>query len=207
MARIYCSGPLFCAEEVGGMTAIARTLEVAGYDTFLPHRDGLEPYVLRFGNSALQGLLPGARRGVDYAIFALDAYELVERCDAVVCNLNGRVPDEGMIVEAALAFAVGKPLVLYKADARAPFGGHDNAMLTALARGGIESRIDRLPERVRDALAACGAAGMPAPSLAMAVADGARIAALLARLPAGAGKQRWPDDVLGQVLAELGQAG
>lgn len=203
MARIYCSGPLFCAEEVGGMTAIAHTLEHAGFDTFLPHRDGLEPYVLRFGNSALPGLLPGVRGGVDYAIFALDVYELVERCNAVVCNLNGRVPDEGMIVEASIAYAVGKPLVLYKADSRAPFGGHDNAMLTALASGGIEDRVDRLPERMQRALSAAGeaAAGVPSPALASAIADGARIAAVLARMPSGVGKQRWPADVIQQVMA------
>lgn len=204
MARIYCSGPLFCAEEVGGMTAIAQTLEHAGFDTFLPHRDGLEPYVLRFGKSALPGLVPGVRGGVDYAIFALDVYELLECCDAVVCNLNGRVPDEGMIVEASIAFAAGKPVVLYKADSRAPFGGHDNAMLTALARGGIEDRIDRLPERLQQALADAGEAGTPSPALAKAVADGARIAAVLAKLPSGVGKQRWPDDVVRHVLAALG---
>ncbi len=202
MARVYCSGPLFCAEEVGAMTAIAQVLEQAGFDTFLPHRDGLEPYVLRFGNSALPGLLPGVRGGVDYAIFALDVYELLERCDAVVCNLNGRVPDEGMVVEASLAFAVGKPVVLYKADARAPFGGQDNAMLTALGQGGIEARLVQLPERVRQALDARGEPGTPSAALAKAVADGARIAGILAKLPAGVGKQRWSDDVLRAVLAE-----
>jgi len=206
MARIYCSGPLFCAEEVGGMTAIAHTLEHAGFDTFLPHRDGLEPYVLRFGNSALPGLLPGVRGGVDYAIFALDVYELIECCDAVVCNLNGRVPDEGMIVEASIAFAVGKPVVLYKADSRAPFGGHDNAMLTALAHGGVEARMDRLPERVQQAIAHAGEAGVPAPALAKAVRDGARIAALLAKIPAELGKQRWSAEVVAQVLAVIEKA-
>ena len=197
MARIYCSGPLFCAEEVGGMTAIAHVLERAGHETFLPHRDGLEPYVLRFAQVAL----PGVRGGVDHAVFALDVYELLERCDAVVCNLNGRVPDEGMIVEASLAFAVGKPVVLYKADARAPFGGADNAMLTAL--GTLETRLERLPARVQAALTHAGQPGAPSPMLARAVADGARIAALLAKLPSQVGKQRWPDDVVQQVLAAL----
>ena len=46
--RIYCSGPLFCAEEVGGMSAIAKVLEDAGFQTFLPHRDGLEAYIYAF---------------------------------------------------------------------------------------------------------------------------------------------------------------
>jgi nucleoside 2-deoxyribosyltransferase len=202
--RVYCSGPLFCAEEVGAMTAIARALEGAGFDTFLPHRDGLEPYVLRCAGGALPAIVAGLHRSVGYAVFALDVYELVERCDAVVCNLNGRVPDEGTIVEASLAFAVGKPLVFYKADARAPFGGHDNPMLTSLARGGVESRLERLPDRVRRAVAATGPLGSPAPPLAEAVAAGARLAAVLAKLPPGAGAQRWTDEVVRAVLAELG---
>ena len=198
MARIYCSGPLFCAEEVGGMTAIAHVLERAGHQTFLPHRDGLEPYVLRFAHVAL----PGLRGRVDRAIFALDVCELLERCDAVVCNLNGRVPDEGMVVEASLAFAIGKPVVLYKADARGPFGGADNAMLTAL--GFAESQIERLPARVQQAIDGAGQPGVPSAALGRAVAEGARISALLEKLPQRMGKQRWPDDIVHQVLAALG---
>lgn len=209
--RVYCSGPLFCAEEVGGMTALAHALERAGFDTFLPHRDGLEAYVLRFGSSALSGLAPGARALVDRAIFALDVHELATRCDAVVCNLNGRVPDEGMIVEASLAFALGVPVILYKADARAPFGGHDNAMLTALATrdrgaGLVEHRLESIPERVRRAIQPGGARGTPSPRLADALAEGARIAAVLAKLPKG-GKQRWDEDVVRAVLAELAADG
>ncbi len=188
------------------MTAIAQSLERAGFDTFLPHRDGLEAYVLRFGSSALPGVVPGVRDRVDAAIFALDAYELVERCDAVVCNLNGRVPDEGMIVEASFAFAVGRPVVLYKADARAPFGGRDNAMLTGLVRGGIEDRIDRLPDRVRLAIAAGGARGTPSPQLSKAIAAGARIAGVLSKVKSRTGKQHWPDDVVQSVLDELGDS-
>lgn len=200
MSRIYCSGPLFCAEEVGGMTAISNVLERAGHGTFLPHRDGLEPYVLRFGNSALPGLVPGVRGGVDYAIFALDVYELLARCDAVVCNLNGRVPDEGMIVEASLAFAGGIPVLFYKSDARAPFGGQDNAMLTALA-GPAESCLEKLPARVAEALAKAGPRAAPAPALAQAVAAGARIAAVLAKLPKTLGKQSWSPELVAQVIA------
>ena len=65
-SRIYCSGPLFCAEEVGGMSAIAQQLEQAGFQTFLPHRDGLEPYVMRLGNTPLPGALSGIRTRIDF---------------------------------------------------------------------------------------------------------------------------------------------
>ncbi len=202
MPRIYCSGPLFSAEEIGAMNAIAAALEAAGHDTFLPHRDGLEPYVLQLAPHALGALVPALRRAVDEAIFALDVHALLG-CDAVVCNLNGRVPDEGMIVEASLAFAVGTPVVFYKADARAPFFGRDNAMLAGLASGTVADRIGDLPARVRAAIAARGAAGSPSAALAKVAARGARVAHLLASWPAGLGKQRWPEDLLAHIAAAL----
>ena len=199
--RIYCSGPLFCAEEVGGMSAIARTLENAGFRTFLPHRDGIESYVMRFGNAALPAALPALRTRIDYAIFALDVYELVECCDAVVCNLNGRVPDEGMIVEAAIAWAAGKPLVLYKDDARAPFGGHDNSMLTSLVRGDITARLTDVPAALRRALARGTPPALLPEDVQKAIAHGRRLSAALARLPESAGKKRWEADVIDEVIA------
>lgn len=203
MPRIYCSGPLFSPEEVGGMTAIARVLEHAGHTTFLPHRDGLEAYVLHFGAVPLPPGLGLIREGIDAAIFALDAYELVERCDAVVCNLNGRVPDEGMIVEAALAFAVGKPLVLYKDDARAPFGGVDNAMLTSLTGGRRVNSVAGIPAVVTAAMAVRSAPGKPSAGLQRAVDSGRRIARVLERLPAATGKKAWDEAVIREVLAAV----
>jgi nucleoside 2-deoxyribosyltransferase len=46
--------------------------------------------------------MPGRRGIVNKAIFSLDTYQLLRQCDVVVANLNGRVPDEGTIVEATL---------------------------------------------------------------------------------------------------------
>lgn len=204
MPRVYCSGPLFTAEEVGAMNAIAGALEASGYETFLPHRDGLEPYVLQLAPSALAALLPPVRRAVDEAIFALDVHALLQ-CDAVVCNLNGRVPDEGMVVEASIAFALGTAVVFYKADARAPFFGRDNAMLAGLTEGASASRIGDLPACVKQAIAARCAAGNPSGALAKVAARGARIASLVARWPAGLGKQRWPSNILAQVSAALAE--
>ncbi|MBF0351186.1 MAG: nucleoside 2-deoxyribosyltransferase [SAR324 cluster bacterium] len=146
---IYCSGPLFSPEEIASMTAISRILEQHGYDTFLPHRDGFEPYVLPKLGKAL-GLLPEAvSSAIDQAIFALDVYQIVERCDVLVFNMNGRVPDEGGAVEAGIAFACGKPVVLFKQDYRTVFHGRDNSMITGLSHKPPVSDLQRLPELIR----------------------------------------------------------
>ncbi len=200
--RIYCSGPLFCAEEVGGMNAIADVLEKAGFQTFLPHRDGIEAHVMRFGKSLIPSVIPAIRNRVDYAMFALDVYELIERCDAVVCNLNGRVPDEGMIVEASLAFAAGKPLVLFKDDIRAPFSGYDNAMLTGMTHGRIVGNLRKIPEALKEAMSRKKNGTDVSDDMKKAVAYGKRISSVLQRLPEKTGKKQWTDNVLNHVMDE-----
>ncbi|MGK5091933.1 nucleoside 2-deoxyribosyltransferase [Deltaproteobacteria bacterium TL4] len=145
---VYCSGPLFCPEEIGGMTAISKVLEAQGFATFLPHRDGLENYVMKFVNSPLNLNLFHSRALIDRAIFALDVYQIVERCQFFVFNMNGRVPDEGGVVEAAIAYAAGKPLVLYKNDARSAFNGSDNSMILGLAYSPIVSDINKIPQEL-----------------------------------------------------------
>lgn len=201
-SRIYCSGPLFCAEEVGGMSAIAKVIEDAGFQTFVPHRDGLEAYLMRFGNSSFLSTISPIRSRIDYAIFSLDVYELIERCDAVVCNLNGRVPDEGMIVEAALAHAAGKPLVLFKDDSRAPFGGYDNSMLTSLTRGKIIKKLKELPSALRHEMSEKRDATTLSADLRKAVSYGKRIVSAIELLPKNMGKKQWPAEVINQVMDE-----
>lgn len=129
----YCSGPLFCPEEIASMNAISKVLEDAGLATFLPHRDGLERFVIPFLNTPLSADILSMRSMIDRAIFALDVYQIVVRCDSFVLNLNGRVPDEGAVAEAGIAYAAGKPVVLYKNDYRTTFDGRDNSMITGLS--------------------------------------------------------------------------
>jgi nucleoside 2-deoxyribosyltransferase len=200
--RIYCSGPLFCAEEVGGMNAIAKVLEDAGFQTFLPHREGLEAYIMRFGNSSFPSTISAIRTRIDYAIFSLDVYELIERCGAVVCNLNGRVPDEGMIVEAALAYAAGKPLVFFKDDARAPFGGYDNSMLTCLVHGKILRNIKELPSALNQEISQKTDLTTLSNDLKKAISYGKRISSAIEKLPKNVGKKKWSQEVLNQVIDE-----
>lgn len=152
MPQIYCAGPLFSPAERKEMELIANALEALGHATFLPHRDGLELSRLETRLQE-QGLSPvETSKVVDRSIFCLDVYKLLDWSDGVVINLNGRVPDEGTVVEAALAWHAGKPLVLYKNDSRAPFLGRDNPMLTGLGSFKIVSRIHDLGDALKTQL-------------------------------------------------------
>ena len=151
MNYVYCSGPLFCPEEIAGMAAIATVLEQAGFGTFVPHRDGLERFVVGLINTPLNNNILGARDTIDAAIFALDCFQIIKRCDYFVLNMNGRVPDEGAVAEAGIAFAAGKPLVIYKNDRRSVFKGVDNSMITGLSIIKPVNDIQKLPEALRHA--------------------------------------------------------
>lgn len=200
--RVYCSGPLFCPEEIAAMTAIARVLEEAGHETFLPHRDGVERLVMGLVDSPLSVDLLGARAWIDRAIFAVDVFQIVERCDALVVSLNGRVPDEGAAVEAGIAFAIGKPVVLYKNDARSAFAGRDNSMLVGLSPRPAVRELSRLPAAVAEAHAARARTAVEhAPSLTTIARRGGRLFRLLEALPRRA---REPE-LLRALMAQAGE--
>jgi nucleoside 2-deoxyribosyltransferase len=189
MKNVYCSGPLFCPEEIAGMNAIAGVLENAGYGTFLPNRDGLERYVLGFVNTPLNTNIFGMRDRIDRAIFALDVYQIVERCEYFVFNMNGRVPDEGAVAEAGIAFAAGKPVVLYKNDFRSIFQGKDNSMILGLSVLDPVGDRKRLPKALLDAQEILEKHGTPDKSslptgLARAVGQGRKIWRFLDTYPA-----------------------
>lgn len=152
MLRVYCAGPLFNAAERAEMDSIAHTLEAAGFATFLPHRDGLEFARLKPELEKLGASVEDAARILDRAIFSLDTYQLLERCDVVVANLNGRVADEGTVVEASIAWHAGKPLVLFKADARSMLSGSDNPMLTGLGDFQVVDQVAALPLAIRESV-------------------------------------------------------
>jgi hypothetical protein len=116
------------------MAEIAKTLEGADFRTFLPQRDGLvftevRGALLRSGYDASE-----ATRMVQLAIFWLDVFEVVQGCQGLVANLNGRVPDEGAVAEATMAWMAGKAIVLYKSDNRSPLQGSDNPLVAGLGQ-------------------------------------------------------------------------
>jgi hypothetical protein len=84
------------------------------------------------------------------AIFALDTYQVAVGCGALVFNMNGRVPDEGAVAEATMAWMLGKPVILFKEDARSAIAGRDNPLVVGPACFKQVAEI----ERVGEALAA-----------------------------------------------------
>ena len=127
---VYVSGPCRYPEERRAAGEIAETLEEGGFTTYLPYRDGIDFRLLMEAGAAATNDTPLS--GVMRACFALQMYQVIERCDCLVFNMNGRVPDEGGLFEAAGAFCAGKPLVIYKRDHRSVFCGNDNSMITGL---------------------------------------------------------------------------
>lgn len=146
--RVYCAGPLFNRKEQEEMAELAEALEQAGYQTFLPQRDGLE-LTKCIDHLLADGFAPDrASRLMSEAVFALDVYQVLNECDAVVANLNGRVPDEGAVSEVAMAWARGKIVIGYKADSRSVFEGRDNPLVAGL----FQFRLCRTTHEVIDAL-------------------------------------------------------
>ncbi|MEK6705126.1 MAG: nucleoside 2-deoxyribosyltransferase [Bdellovibrionota bacterium] len=130
--KIYCAGPLFNPKEREEMQEIASSLEEAGYSVFLPHRDGLE-FALLFPMLLQRSLTPQrAREILNRAIFSLDVFQITDS-HGLVLNMNGRVPDEGAMVEAGIAWARKKILVIFRTDSRSLIEGNCNPMVLGLA--------------------------------------------------------------------------
>lgn len=159
--RVYCAGPLFNLKEREEMADIASYMEKSGYATFLPQRDGLEL------TKCVELLIEGGSRAdeandlMSRAVFALDVYQVLHGCSIVVVNLNGRVPDEGAVSEAAMAWARGKAVIGYKADSRSAFSGQDNPLVTGLFDFNLCSTLEEVGEAV--AKTAADAGNSPAP--------------------------------------------
>ena len=151
--KIYCAGPLFNQAERDEMTAIADRLVEAGYDVYLPHRDGME-FRLILDVLVDRGWEPPvAAQFLHEAIFALDIHQVVVDCDAVVWNLNGRVPDEGAVSEAAIAWTLGKPIVAYKDDVRSLIAGRTNPLLVGLVDFNTVTALDDITDALAQEIA------------------------------------------------------
>ncbi len=129
--KIYCAGPLFTAKEKEEMEQIARLLEKSGFRVFLPHRDGIQ-FAILLDSFIANGIpRPKAVEILNKAIFYLDVFQVLDS-DGLILNMNGRVPDEGAMVEAGIAWQAGKTIVIYKDDARSLMDGNDNPLIMGL---------------------------------------------------------------------------
>jgi nucleoside 2-deoxyribosyltransferase len=134
---VYCSGPMFSHGDKWEQQAVATALEDAKFTTYLPQRDGIEVgkvmgllnHPMLEGTTISQHVMLQVRKWV----FALDMFQLLERCQSLVFNLDGRAPDDGSVVETAAAFAAGKPIVIFKTTPITMLAGADNPMVEGLS--------------------------------------------------------------------------
>ena len=117
--KIYIAAPLFCEAERAFNEKVDGVLRSLGHETFLPQREG-----------GVVSDMPPFINGepVRKYLFRLDC-EHLDWCDAVLCILDGRVPDEGTCFELGYCYAKGKRCIAYKSDARSFMDGYDNLML------------------------------------------------------------------------------
>lgn len=178
-SRIYCAGPLFNQAERDEMTAIADALCDAGFTVYLPHRDGMEFRLVLEELVQIGWAAPLAAQFLHAAIFSLDVYQLAAECQAVAWNLNGRVPDEGAVSEAAMAWTLGKPIVAYKDDVRSLITGQVNPMLVGLVEFETKEAIGDLPGALKEAIQSDDYSPAPLdslpPRMKQAISDGARL--------------------------------
>ncbi|MBT4863981.1 MAG: hypothetical protein HON53_02525 [Planctomycetaceae bacterium] len=200
--QIYCAGPLFNGAERDEMAAIADALTDAGYRVYLPHRDGMEFRLVHRTLIERGWEAPQAAEFLHAAIFALDVYQLAVECDAVIWNLNGRVPDEGAVSEAAIAWTLGKPIVAYQDDVRSLIAGRVNPLLVGLVDFQTIDNIDDIPDAISTAIVAGESLPpsideMPA-KLQQASRDGARLWQAIGNRSA-----QQNDELLADVVTEL----
>jgi nucleoside 2-deoxyribosyltransferase len=133
---VYLSGPMFSKADIAQQEEIALVLDEAGFVTYQPQRDGIELAQV-MGDIKVPPLPPDVMElvmpFVRKLVFAVDVYQLLDRCRAVVFNLDGRVPDDGSVMEAAVGWTAGLPVVIYKTTPVTMLGGQDNPMVAGLS--------------------------------------------------------------------------
>src|ERR1700722_15425956 len=108
--KVYLSGPMFSDGDKAEQQELADALKAAGFTYHLPQKDGIEVgTVMQLLNDPanhvvgqmLEPVVP--ERCIAWGtrtVVALDVFQVVEGCEVTVLNIDGRVPDEGSLVEA-----------------------------------------------------------------------------------------------------------
>lgn len=110
--RIYFAAPLFNSAEREYNERLTATLEVKGNEVFLPQRDGVESIDSITDREGIE-----TDEDVMTEIYRIDRQALLDS-DAVIAVLDGRVPDEGVMIELGIANEHGIPAFGLKTDLR-----------------------------------------------------------------------------------------
>ena len=153
--KIYCAGPLFNPQERKEMAEIADVLRASNYDVFLPQEDGLEfarllPVFLERGFDTKE-----AQNILNLAIFSLDVFQVIDS-DGLILNMNGRVPDEGAMVEAGIAWAHNKSVVIFNSDDRSLLQGASNPLVVGLSNFEIVTEYSQIPVKFKERFSQLG---------------------------------------------------
>ena len=149
MIKLYVTGGIFNHAERRELDEIAHYLELAGVNTYVPHRDGFEfvklkPLFQRMGYSPEQ-----AEMLLGKIIFCNDIFQVIA-LDGVVFNMNGRVPDDGATVEITTTWMAGNFTCIYKDDCRCLMEGIDNPLIDGLVDFTKVNDKEKIPGVVQD---------------------------------------------------------
>lgn len=123
--KIYLAGPLFTAAEREFNRDLSDWLESRGHIVWLPQEK--EP-----------------REKTAHAIFQMDV-EGMDWSEVIVANMDGPDPDSGTCFECGYAFAMQKPIIVYRTDFRGAGDAGDapfNLMLSESARRVLTFNMD-----------------------------------------------------------------
>ena len=147
--KVYIAAPLYSAKEQENNIEIDGVLRRAGYNTFLPQRDGFA-YGDLFKQVQNEGYDYEEARSIALGIIMhLDVYQVCEGCDATVLNLTVRNPGEGTITEGALCFRSERPLVLYKGNNPSFVLENHSPLLTGQTRFSIVDKVEEIPRKLK----------------------------------------------------------
>jgi len=147
--KVYIASPLYSTKEQQENCEIDEALRRAGYDTFLPQRDGFT-YVDLFKQVQNEGYAHEEARDIALGlIMHLDVYQVCESCDATVLNLNGRFSDEGAVSEGALCFRSERPLVIYKGSNPSFAMENHSPLVTGLTGFEIVRKVEEIPKKLK----------------------------------------------------------
>ncbi len=144
MTRIYLAGPLFCRSERDYNASLKAALAEEGYELLLPQDNdfSLNPQKMAANQDY--------RDAATMMVFQADL-EMLDSCDAVVLNMDGRVPDEGGCVEIGYAYARGKECFGIKTDVRTAEFGTDNMMIGGVLKLRVASSVPELIGLLKEA--------------------------------------------------------